>query len=44
MPTPDIAGEVTIMDWTRKLYWRAVGLALTLMALTSVVAAADDSW
>jgi hypothetical protein len=31
------------MEWTRRLYWRAVGLALTLMALTSV-ASASDGW
>ncbi len=32
------------MEWTRKLYWRAIGLGLTLLALTAVVASADDSW
>ena len=32
------------MEWTRKLYWRAVGLALTLMALSSVAASADDGF
>jgi hypothetical protein len=35
---------VTIVEWSRKLYWRAVSLALTLMALTSAIASADDNW
>lgn len=31
-----------IVNLTHKLYWRAIGLALALMTVTSAIAAADD--